>query len=174
MVNKNMPPQSSIPTDDQWSLLQPLLSASSLHRTVVPDRRGRPPLDDRLILAAIFWKIRHDLPWYDLPPQFPSHQTVYRRYRQWRRLGLWGPLMGALLTDLETRGGFEMRLAFDKKIYQLGLGLSRWTVLLDPAAPLTWQVETGWVFAWLIARRAYRLYRDRSHVSHASLFDLTA
>ena len=40
-----------------------------------------------------------DLPWYDLPPQFPSHQTVYRRYRQWR----WTVLLDAIRSSLLQR-----------------------------------------------------------------------
>ena len=110
-------PKSSMLTDDQWFLLQPILPSPSpgctpvLSRTqpppVVPagyyrlypaalNRRGRPPIDERHILEAILYKICHAIPWYDLPGDFPSHQTVYRRYCQWQRIGLWKRLLQVL------------------------------------------------------------------------------
>jgi len=153
-------------TPTQWSLLQPLLPPPSQHL------RGRPPLDDRLIFEAIIYKICHDLPWYDLPAEFPSHQTVYRRYRQWRRLGLWRTLLQALFLDLLSRGEFDLKDAFDQGIYRLHIGLNRCTVLLDPAAPLTWQVLTGWFFASLVGRYAFRIAREPRLASHIDIFDL--
>lgn len=147
-----MNPQPSIPTDDQWSLLQPLFPPPS------PFLRGRPPLDDRLILAAILYKTCHDLPWYDLPPDFPSHQTVYRRYRQWLRLGLWDPILRTLSVDLHERGEFSTLQALVDKIYQVNFDRNRWTVTLAPAAPQTWQVLTGWIFAWMLILETHRLY----------------
>ena len=137
-------------TDPQWSLLQPLLPPPSRYL------RGRPPIDDRVIVDAIFWKICHDCAWYDLPAVFPSHQTVYRRYRQWQRLGLWKRILSTLLDDLAGRGQFDLLQAFEQKVYIIERQPNRWTVSLDPLAPLTWQVVTGWVFAWLVAAQAYQ------------------
>jgi transposase len=159
-------PKSSMLTDDQWSHLQPLLPPPSKYL------RGRPPLDDRLILEAILYKICHAIPWYDLPGDFPSHQTVYRRYRQWRRLGLWKRLLQELAADLNGRGGFSIFQAFDDHIYREKFSQTHWTVTLDPAVPLTWQVLTGWVFANLFARLADLYSRDRQRASHTSLYDL--
>jgi transposase len=154
-------------TDVQWSLIQPLFPPPSNHL------RGRPPLDDRLILDAVFWKICHDIAWYDLPPIFPSHQTVYRRFRQWHRLGLWHRLLHILYVDLAERGAFDLQDAFDRKIFHLHKGMNRYTVTLDPAAPTIWQVQTGWIFAWLAARNVYHRLRHPQRAFHTSIFDLT-
>lgn len=125
-------------TPEQFSLIQPLLPPPS------PYLRGRPPLDDRLILEAIFYKITHDLPWYDLPLEFPSHQTVYRRYRRWQRLGLWPPIIQALLFDLEERGAFDISQALATRLYRVRRYFDRIIVSIDPSAPDTWQVATGY------------------------------
>ena len=52
-------------------------------------------------------------------------------------------------------------------------GMNRFTVTLDPAAPSIWQVQTGWIFAWLAARDAYRYERFPQRLFHTSSFDRT-
>ena len=69
-------------TDEQWAEIKPLINPTGSAAT-----RGRPPIDERLVLDAILWKLASNKPWYDLPVsqgsvQFPSRQTCYRRYRQ--------------------------------------------------------------------------------------------
>jgi transposase len=150
-------------TPTQHLLLHPLFPPPS------PSLRGRPPLDDILILDAILYKICHDLPWCDLPPRFPSHQTVYRRYRQWQRLGLWDRLLQALAADLSDRGGFSFTAAYAAGVYKVNIDLNHWTVTINPDVPQTWQVRTGWIFAWQLAHRAYRLHRDRRSITSSHL-----
>jgi transposase len=140
-------------TPTQWSLLQPLLPPPS------PHLRGRPPLDDRLILEAILYKICYFTPWYDLPPQFPPYQTVYRRYRQWRRTGLLRLLLLELLRDLSERGKFTLQEGLECNIYRVRRSPRRWTVAINPTVELTWQVLTGWVFASIAVRYLYRRWR---------------
>jgi transposase len=133
-------------TNDQWSVLKPLFPPPS------PYLRGRPPLDDRLILDAIIYKVYHAIAWYDLPPGFPSHQTVYRRYRQWQRIGLWYRIVRTLLCDLTDRGAFDMSQALSTRLYRTHLNWNKIILSLDPSAPDTWQVATGYFILCELAR----------------------
>jgi hypothetical protein len=89
-------------TDEQWLLIAPLLTPPS------PARRGRPTLDTRLVLNGIFWKLATHSPWYDMPPHYPSHQSCYRFYHQWRSSGLFRKILSFLLLDLRERGGLDL------------------------------------------------------------------
>jgi transposase len=65
-------------TDAQWEKIRPLL----------PKRRkrthgGRPPADDPKVLEGILWILRSGARWCDLPEEFPSPSTCWRRLRDW-------------------------------------------------------------------------------------------
>jgi transposase len=125
-------------TDEQWSALQPIFPPPS------PHLHGRPPLDDRRILEAVIYKVSSGAPWYDLPSEYPSHQTVYRRYRQWRRSGLWGVIFKTLLHDLTVRGEFDFEEANRLGYYHGNRRFDKVTLTIDPSAPHTWQIATGY------------------------------
>ncbi len=67
--------------DEAWNEVQ--------HLFVLPPRsgRGRRPVDARAIMSAILWVLSHDGRWVHLPRHFPSQQTCYQRYREWRADG---------------------------------------------------------------------------------------
>jgi transposase len=81
-------PQSSDLTDAQWAALVPLLPARQPHR-------GRPPHDQRPIVAGMRWIARTGASWRQLPIRFGSWQTVYGRYRRWRNAGIWQRIVDA-------------------------------------------------------------------------------
>ncbi len=56
-------------------------------------RTGRPTHDHRTILNGILWILRTGAPWRDLPDRYGAWQTVYSRFRRWRRAGLWDDLL---------------------------------------------------------------------------------
>jgi transposase len=65
-------------------------------------------------LDAILWKLVTNKSWCDLPVdqgsvQFPSHQTCYRRYRQWTRTGLLNQILATIFEDILVRGGFDLQ-----------------------------------------------------------------
>ncbi len=113
-------------------------------------RSGRPLLDDRPILDGIIWKIRTRSPWYDMPSRYPSHQTCYRRYRQWDRLGVMTAVFRALYLDLRERGGLDLQAAFRDGAFRFqceGLGLN---FVVDPRLHNTWQLSTALLLlAWM-------------------------
>jgi hypothetical protein len=50
---------------------------------------GRPPLDHRVLLEGMLWVMERGGSWRELPQHFGKWNTVYCRYRKWRREGLW-------------------------------------------------------------------------------------
>lgn len=67
--------------DHQWVKVEP----HCLGRKQDPGRTG---MDPRLFLEAVFWVARTGAPWRDLPADFGNWNTVYRRFRDWARAGV--------------------------------------------------------------------------------------
>ena len=65
-------------SEEIWQRLRPYL-------LVFRGNRGRRGKDNRLFLNAFFWKLRTGCPWRDLPPQYGHWNTVWRRFRTYRR-----------------------------------------------------------------------------------------
>ncbi|HKW61407.1 MAG TPA: transposase, partial [Candidatus Acidoferrum sp.] len=63
-------------TDAQWEKLRPLLPKARTSR-----RGGRPRANDRKVLEGILWVLRSGARWCDLPEEFPSPATCWRRLR---------------------------------------------------------------------------------------------
>ena len=92
---KDDPRRSSAPrlTDAQWELLRPLFPA--------PSRRGRPRADDRQTVEAILYVLRTGCRWGDLPREYGSHVTAWRRLRRWEEEGVWEHVWRAALASLD-------------------------------------------------------------------------
>jgi hypothetical protein len=78
-------------TNAEWHRVQPLLPPQA--------PTGRPPHDARTVLMGVLWVLRTNAGWRDLPAEFGPWRTVYGRYRQWCRTGLWPRLLRALETS---------------------------------------------------------------------------
>jgi len=57
-----------------------------------------------MFLEAVFWIARRGSPWRDLPEHFGKWNTIYRRFRDWVRAGVFESLFKALsdAPDLEV------------------------------------------------------------------------
>ena len=71
-------------TDAQWEQIRPLLLKARKSR-----RGGRPPANHRKVLEGILWTLRSGARWQDLPEEFPSPATCWRRLRDWEKQGVW-------------------------------------------------------------------------------------
>lgn len=111
-------------TDDQWSLLHPLLPTPVPR----PDGKGRPRQDDRGILNGILWILRTGAPWQDLPGRYPSRATCHRRFQAWCNDGVLERILQALARDLMDRGGLDLSETFIDGSFAAAKkrGLSRW------------------------------------------------
>ena len=63
----------------QWSKIQPHLSGRAA--------TGRPPADDKKILEAILFVLTTGCRWADLPREYGSYVTAWRRHRRWTQDG---------------------------------------------------------------------------------------
>jgi len=76
-------------TDRQWALMEP----QCLGKKTDPGRTGS---DGRLFLEAVFWIARTGSPWRDLPPRFGKWNTVFKRFRDWVKAGVFQRIFDAL------------------------------------------------------------------------------
>ena len=60
--------------DELWLRIEPMVCPPR------QERRGRPAKDTRLILNGILWILHTGAPWRDLPEEFGSWKTVYKRF----------------------------------------------------------------------------------------------
>ena len=86
--------------DTVWEQIEPLLPPE-LPRL----RGGRPRMDNRKAMEAIFYVFRNGCKWNALPRCLGASSTVYRRFQEWRKSGLFQRMwrIGLLTYDeLET------------------------------------------------------------------------
>ena len=60
----------------------------------------------RLCIEGILWRFRTGVPWRDLPPFFGSWKTVYNRFNEWSKLGVWRNLFDLISGELDNEWNF--------------------------------------------------------------------
>ena len=91
-----MPKNRSLLTDEQWEHIRPFIPK----RTSSP-KGGRPPADDRKCFEGILWVLRSGARWRDLPDEFPSPSTCWRRMNEWMDAGVFIEMWYAFLDRLD-------------------------------------------------------------------------
>jgi len=91
-------------SDAAWERAAPLLP---LHKPRT--KGGRPPEDDRRMLAAILYVLRTGIQWNALPRELGASTTVYDRFRWWLADGLFLRLWQAGLAEFEELEGLDWR-----------------------------------------------------------------
>ena len=76
-------------TDAQWTKMQPFCRG----KTTDPGRTGG---DGRLFLEAVLWITRTGSPWRDLPASFGNWNSVFKRFRDWVKAGVFKRMFDAL------------------------------------------------------------------------------
>ncbi|TSC19823.1 transposase [Corallococcus sp. Z5C101001] len=72
-------------TNEQWSLIEPFLSA---RKRKGEDRPGRTPTPSRALWDRILWILRTGAQWSELPREkHPPYKTVHRWFQGWVRTG---------------------------------------------------------------------------------------
>lgn len=89
-------------SDRLWAEIEPLVPRVE-RRFRYPGRRRH---DDRACLEGILFVLRYAVPWAELPPVegWPSGQTCWRRFHQWRAAGVWEQLLWRVQELLEQEG----------------------------------------------------------------------
>ena len=73
---------------------------------------GRPRRDDRQVLEGILWVLRSGARWQDVPREYGSATTCWRRLKQWEEAGVWETIWRAVLATLEARQRLDWAHAF--------------------------------------------------------------
>jgi hypothetical protein len=126
-------------TNQQWQAIQYLMPP-------VHQGRGRPALDSRHVLDGIFWKIRSDSPWRELPSHYPSYQSCYRFFGKWQSSGLYASLVEFLYSDLFYRGNFTPYQAVAEKRIVLKISERSFKLYIAPRYHDDWRTHTALLF----------------------------
>jgi transposase len=131
-------------TDEQWKKIEPLLPKNANRRA-----RGRPWADNRRVLEGILWILKTGARWRDLPKEYPSASTCWRRLKQWDEEGIWLNIWRAFLKELDQQRKLDWSEVFiDGSFAPAKKGASE---LEKPSAA---KVQSGWwwstakVFLW--------------------------
>ena len=52
-------------------------------------RRGAHCVDDHRVISGIVHMLRSGVRWRDCPAEYGSYTTIYNRFNQWSRQGIW-------------------------------------------------------------------------------------
>ena len=88
-------------TEAQWALLEPMLPKTK--------PRGRPPTSARTLFNALLYVLRGGIPWRFVPKDYGPWQTVYGKFRRWKKAGLWKTLNDRLRTPARKERGKRAR-----------------------------------------------------------------
>ena len=123
----------SLLNDRQWQKIKPLLPKARR------GGRGRPRADERQVLEGILWVLRSGARWRDLPREYPSASTCWRRLGQWEERDVWLRIWRALLGQLDAQGKLDWSEVFlDGSFAPAKKGGSAWV------KPNVAKVQSGW------------------------------
>lgn len=97
-------------TDDQWSLIEPLLPSNA-------GRQGHPFGEHRRVVEGIAYRYRTGIPWRDLPREpFGPWQTVWKRHRRYAVDGTWDRVLAQLTAAADEAGLIDWNVSVDATI----------------------------------------------------------
>ena len=143
-------------------------ASSALHPS---SERGRPQIDEsrvfcipegERVLDGILTKLTDALPWYDLPDEFPSWQTCYRRYHHWQRRGVLLEIQRTLFDDLMARGNIDITRAFFDGTIIYSCSNRVFMFSIHPRLKGTWQYDVVLLYARLAIKKIRQKTRFRT------------
>ena len=85
-------------TESEWERIKDLLPPEQPSR----GKRGRPAkIDNRSAMNGILWIARAGAPWRELPDRYGAWQTIYSRFRKWKKAGAFEAIFKALSVDAD-------------------------------------------------------------------------
>ena len=100
-------------TDAQWAKMEP-------HCLGKPTDPGRSGGDNRCFVEAVLWIARTGSPWRDLPVFFGNWNSVFKRYRDWVKAGVFVRLFEACSDEPDME--YAMVDATIVKVHRHGQG----------------------------------------------------
>lgn len=130
-------------TDVQWTKLEPLLPKWKPLK-----QGGRPWADNRAVFEGILWVLKTGARWRDLPEEYPSPATCWRRLNRWEEEGVWEEVWQEFLSQLDAKDCLGWEECFiDGTFMPAKRGVSR------SASRGKGKVRSAW---WWQAERVYR------------------
>ena len=78
--------------DHQWAAMEP----HCLGKQTDPGRSGN---NNRLFMEAVLYKARTNCPWRDLPKEFGKWNTIFVRFNDWSKAGVFERIFEAISDD---------------------------------------------------------------------------
>ena len=83
-----------------------------LIRVWIPQRPKNPkgggqPIDDRTVMAGIIYRLRTGCQWDAIPQEFGIGSTCYRRFREWRKGGVFAMAHELTLRYYDRKVGLD-------------------------------------------------------------------
>ncbi len=126
-------------SDDQWSIIAPLLPKLT--------SRGRPWRDNREVLEGILWILHSGARWQDLPKEYPSASTCWRRLKMWEEDETWLKIWRKFISLLDKRGLVDWEEAFiDGSFFPAKKGAQKSAKPSVVKAQSLWYWQTARVF----------------------------
>ena len=94
-------------TDEQWVKVEPFLPKPKENR-----KGGRPWVNNRKVFEGILWVLRTGAPWAEMPKQYASASTCWRRLRDWEEQDIWVKAWRAFLAELDEGGQLDWSESF--------------------------------------------------------------
>lgn len=76
------------------------------------EKAGRPRAHDRKTLNGVLYVLRTGCRWQDVPREYGSPATCWRRLRRWEEEGIWERIWRGLLALLDEQEKLECSRAF--------------------------------------------------------------
>lgn len=88
--------------DALWERLKPLLPNPKPKK-----KTGRPRMDDRKAMSAIFYLLRTGCQWSALPESLGKKSTVHDRFQEWRAAGVFETMWQTALAYYDEKKGLD-------------------------------------------------------------------
>jgi putative transposase len=89
-------------SDELWERIEPLLPPPKPKK-----KSGRPRMDDRKAMSAIFYVLRTGCQWQALPRSLGASSTVHDRFQEWRDAGVFVRMWQVGLQEYDELRGLD-------------------------------------------------------------------
>ncbi len=95
----------------------------------ISEAGGRPPHSSRACLAGILFVLITGCQWQNLPKNYPSGSTCWRRFEEWTSYGLFEAIWSELLSELDALGKIDWKeAAADAWFARAKKGATAWEI----------------------------------------------
>ncbi len=100
-VREPLPPIWRV-SDEQWALIEPVLTEHD-----PPARKGPKRRDQRAVLDALIFRLRTGCQWNRLPKEYPDDSTVHRHFQRWVKRGVLDRVWATVQAACAELGGCD-------------------------------------------------------------------